>query len=129
MWIDEMKMKKKEKKNSLMRSVDLLLVIGLLLLLSSGLQFLFNNTQQQTTVCDCHSTEQTNDALQRLVDLSQAHDLPYEFDRDVVGVPGRITELQAKLLLVCHGRVRELEAERKMLLNRIKKLEAASNGV
>jgi hypothetical protein len=98
-------------------------LLGLLLLLVGVAQL--RSSFSDSALCDCAADADANDnnALRFLRGVSLANDLPYEFDRVVnSSAPGRIVELQAKLLLLSHARVRELEAERKLLLNRLKKL-------
>jgi hypothetical protein len=93
-----------------------LFLLGLLLLVFGVAQFRWSS-------CDC-ACDNDVAALRFLRDVSTANDLPFEFDRAVnSSAPGRIVELQAKLLLLSHARVRELETERKLLLERLKKLD------
>lgn len=102
------------------RFASMLIAIGVMLLISTFIQNQMN--------CSCSSTSSTTnsphqqrDNLASLIALSRENDWPYQFDQHVQ-LPGRVAELQAKLLLTCHGRLRELEDERKALLRRMTKL-------
>lgn len=88
----------------------MLIGIGVLLLLSTVLQHQF------AAQCSCASPTRAspalpiNDNMAALIALSRENDWPYQFDEHVA-LPGRVAELQAKLLLTCHGRLRELEVK------------------
>lgn len=87
----------------------MLIGIGVMLLLSTVLQHQF------AAQCSCASSTRAassllpiNDNMAALIALSRENDWPYQFDEHVA-LPGRVAELQAKLLMTCHGRLRELE--------------------
>jgi hypothetical protein len=105
----------------------MLIAIGVMLLISTFIQ------NQLVSSCACPSSstttsstqqqqqQQHRDNLASLIALSRENDWPYQFDQHVQ-LPGRVAELQAKLLRTCHGRLRELEDERKALLRRMTKM-------